>query len=330
MTGFPIEGMYEQFRMPEVLCALPNRRCYGGKLRTSAAKNAPARRLGPALRDLISSKFEIDLTSFSHIEDHDTQEFAMDQYLRLQMLNVPSGKCQVEAHTQSRFNMANVDVAMQFFQELVTDLVKGGHVKISEIKILTFYNAQKRRMINALVDLGKQLNLTAKDLSDVVHTSDSFQGQEADIIILDTTVCSYTGRGTLGHVGDELKFNVAATRAKECLFVIGSLKILDSEIIAGQDRVEFVVDLLQTLRKHGSYKDFESTAKPEKIVGAKFDYQVSKIGEGEVEKETAREDDGDDVNHLGNGISEMRLGASTDDSGLSAQAYEHLRELAMR
>lgn len=38
MTGFPIEGMYEQFRMPELLCALPKRRCYGDKLRTSAAK----------------------------------------------------------------------------------------------------------------------------------------------------------------------------------------------------------------------------------------------------------------------------------------------------
>ena len=321
MTGFPIEGMYEQFRMPEILCALPNWRCYGGKLRTSAAKKAPARRLGQALRDFIIKKFEVDLTPFSSIDDQDTREYAMDQYLRLQMLNVPSGKCQIEAHTQSRFNMANVDVTMQFFRELVIDLVRGGYMKIAEIKILTFYNAQKRRMINALVDLGKQLNLTAHDLSDVVHTSDSFQGQEADIIILDTTVCSYTGAGTLGHVGDELKFNVAATRAKECLFVIGNLNILDSEVIAGQDRVEFVVDLLQTFRKHGSYRDFISTAKPEKIVGAKFDYQVNKASEGEKEsldgkvgKETTGEDDGGDVNHIGDGVSKMNLGSSTAGS----------------
>lgn len=47
------------------------------------------------------------------------------------------------------------------------------------------------------------------------------------------------------HVGDELQFNVAATRAKECRFVIGNLKMLDSQIIAEQERVEFVLELLQ-------------------------------------------------------------------------------------
>lgn len=211
MTGLPIEGMYEQFRMPDILCALSNERCYGGKLRTNAVKEA--RRLQPALQNLIVERFGINLTPFSHIEDAEAREYAIDQYLRLQISNVPNGECQVEPHTQSRFNMAHVEVAMQLFGQLISTLVRDGHLKISDIKILTFYNAQKRRMVNALVELGKQLKPTADELVDVVHTSDSFQGQEADIVILDITVCNYTGHDTLGHVGDELKFNVAATRA---------------------------------------------------------------------------------------------------------------------
>lgn len=85
-------------------------------------------------------------------------------------------ECQVEPQTQSGFNLANVDVAMKFFEQMVTCLVKKGHLKISQITILTFYNAQKRRMINSLVDLGKQVKLTANKLADVVHTSDSFPG----------------------------------------------------------------------------------------------------------------------------------------------------------
>jgi superfamily I DNA and/or RNA helicase len=301
MTAFPVEAMYEQFRMPEVLCALPNRRCYGRRLRTSTVKKG--KYLPTAWWEFIDRNFEIYLAPFVHINDAEAREYDIDQYLRLQMMNVPDGKCQIEPHTQSRFNMANVEVAMKFFEQLVTCLVEKGQLEISQIKILTFCNAQKRRMINALVDLGKELKLTANELADVVHTSDSFQGQEADVVILDTPVCSYTGHGTLGHVGDELNFNVAATRAKECLFVIGNLRILDSEIIAEQERVEFVVDLLQTLRKQGSYKDFTSTARPEKIVGAKFDHEVQKGDEEEdMEGETA-------VESVGSGLGKLILGA---------------------
>jgi hypothetical protein len=272
-----------------------------GKLRTSQGKKE--KRLPIALRDFIKTQFEVDPVPFSRIADTTVREYANDQFLRLQMLDVPDGRCQVEPHNQSRFNMANVDVAMTFFKELVI-LVKHGHLTIAQIKILTFYNAQKRRLINALVDLGEELKLTANELVDVVHTSDSFQGQEADIIILDTTVCSYNGHGTLGHVGDERKFNVALTRAKECLFVIGNLKILDSHIIAEQERVECVVDLLQTVQRQRSYKKFTSTAKPENIVGAKFDYQVKKEEEAvDVEGETAVED-------VGNAITGMHFGSN--------------------
>jgi hypothetical protein len=58
------------------------------------------------------------------------------------MLNVPSGQSQVEPHTASPFNMANADVALRYYRSLIQSLVMPGYIDISEVKILTLYNAQ--------------------------------------------------------------------------------------------------------------------------------------------------------------------------------------------
>ena len=55
--------------------------------------------------------------------------------------------------------------------------------------------------MNGLLNLGKELNLSPNHLADVVHASDSFQGQEADIVILDTTVGTYAGEAALVTLG---------------------------------------------------------------------------------------------------------------------------------
>jgi hypothetical protein len=55
--------------------------------------------------------------------------------------------------------------------------------------------------VNGLLNLGKELNLSPNHLADVVHASDSFQGQEADIVILDTTVGTYAGEAALVTLG---------------------------------------------------------------------------------------------------------------------------------
>jgi hypothetical protein len=89
--------------------------------------------------------------------------------------------------------MANVEAAMCFFKEQNRVFGPPWASEAIRDQDTLFYSAQKRRLTNALVDLDKHFGLMANDLADVVHSSDSFQGQEADTIILDTTVCNYTG-----------------------------------------------------------------------------------------------------------------------------------------
>ena len=66
----------------------------------------------------------------------------------------------------------------------------------------------------------EQRDLIVKHVDDVsvrVGTVDGFQGQEADIVVI-----SCTRTKQLGFLEDERRLNVALTRARECLLIVGS------------------------------------------------------------------------------------------------------------
>jgi ATP-dependent RNA/DNA helicase IGHMBP2 len=77
-----------------------------------------------------------------------------------------------------------------------------------------------------------------------VSTIDSFQGQEKEIIIL--SLVRSNDNGDIGFLKDYRRMNVAITRAKEQLFVIG-----DSATIGGDT---FYNLFLTYIEKHGSYR----------------------------------------------------------------------------
>ena len=80
------------------------------------------------------------------------------------------------------------------------------------IGIITPYSVQKRRIRNKV----KCLELT--NISNIkTDTVDSFQGEEADIIIY-STVKTY---GNISFLIDKKRLNVAISRTKENLFFVG-------------------------------------------------------------------------------------------------------------
>jgi ATP-dependent RNA/DNA helicase IGHMBP2 len=88
---------------------------------------------------------------------------------------------------------------------------------------------------------------SAKDIlpkSMRISTIDSFQGQEKDTIIL--SLVRSNDDGVIGFLKDYRRMNVAITRAKEKLFVIG-----DSATIAADP---FYNAFLTYVEKHGVYR----------------------------------------------------------------------------
>lgn len=248
-TSFPLESLWEQHRMVEILCKLPSSRCYDGMLRTSVG--ALSRRMTLQQREILVGLFGADFSRVKCRPD-EQRSYAEDQHLRHWLLDVHGGCAQIDrALRNSRFNIANIEITLNFFKVLI----RTGFVRPSEICILTFYNAQRQRYIDGVYAMEKELGLTTGELHNVVHTSDSFQGREEKCVILDLVVTKYFGENTLGHAGDEKKANVAFTRARDFLFIVGNSTILNSRFLREKGgRVEFILESMMGLLARNAVK----------------------------------------------------------------------------
>jgi ATP-dependent RNA/DNA helicase IGHMBP2 len=102
-----------------------------------------------------------------------------------------------------------------------------------EIAVISPYRAQVTRMQEAL-----------KELSNIeVNTIDSFQGQEADVVYI--SLVRSNADGEIGFLKDYRRMNVAMTRAKKGLIVIG-----DSATLANDT---FYAQWMDWVEKSGGY-----------------------------------------------------------------------------
>lgn len=103
----------------------------------------------------------------------------------------------------SRYNWLEVEAV----RRIVSDLKKLG-VRSVQIGVITPFRSQRRRIKEALRDDGVEVN-----------TVDAFQGREKDVIIF-----SVTSTSNLSFVEDPNRLNVAFTRARKKLIVLGNPK----------------------------------------------------------------------------------------------------------
>merc|ERR1719318_722722 len=85
------------------------------------------------------------------------------------------------------------------------------------IGVITFYAKQKQNL-NLEILNRRMVNI-------VVNTVDGFQGSERDVIIIS---CVRGGVGGIGFLQDRQRLNVALTRAKYSLVVVGNMGTLRS------------------------------------------------------------------------------------------------------
>ncbi|GFS33792.1 P-loop containing nucleoside triphosphate hydrolases superfamily protein [Actinidia rufa] len=116
----------------------------------------------------------------------------------------------------SRKNMVEVAVVAEIVRILFKESVASK--KKVRVGCISPYKAQ----VFALQEkFGKTYSTDAScDFSVSVRSVDGFQGGEEDLIIISTVRCN--GRGSVGFLSDRQRANVALTRARHCLWILGN------------------------------------------------------------------------------------------------------------
>jgi superfamily I DNA and/or RNA helicase len=129
---------------------------------------------------------------------------------------------------QSILNQGEVNVIIQLVGDLMLNNL---HLDPGDIGIISPYVAQTRLLqdtfqTDAIDTLEPVLGRhRAEQVTRVeINTVDGFQGREKDIIILSTVRSNSSGH--IGFLTDQRRLNVALTRAKDALLVVGNKRTL--------------------------------------------------------------------------------------------------------
>ena len=129
-------------------------------------------------------------------------------------------------------------------------LYNGGEIKVlqkhlklinpknSSIAVISPYREQVRKLEKSHFKINDNNNIR-------IETIDSFQGQEADIIYI--SLVRSNGNSIIGFLKDYRRMNVALTRAKKKLVVIG-----DSATITKDPFYEAFLDYIESINAYKS------------------------------------------------------------------------------
>uniref|UniRef100_A0A673ZRL7 RNA helicase n=1 Tax=Salmo trutta TaxID=8032 RepID=A0A673ZRL7_SALTR len=145
------------------------------------------------------------------------------------------GKDEREGNSPSFFNVSEIEVLVDYLTKLMKTQGKKGLPKLSpkDIGIIAPYRKQVEKIQKAL-NFVKELSQW-KDIKELkVGSVEEFQGQERKIIMVSTVRSSinYVKMDqdfNIGFLTNEKRFNVAMTRAKALLIVVGNPVILNKD-----------------------------------------------------------------------------------------------------
>ncbi|NXH16506.1 ZGRF1 protein, partial [Bucco capensis] len=126
----------------------------------------------------------------------------------------------------SFYNMAEVHFTVKLIQSLIASGIEG-----SAIGVITLYKSQMSVFISLQIqNVLRGVHCEALEITAVqVSTVDAFQGAEKDIIVLS---CVRTRQ--MGFIDSEKRMNVALTRAKRHLLIVGNLACLSRNRLWGR------------------------------------------------------------------------------------------------
>jgi len=125
---------------------------------------------------------------------------------------------QIEPETKSSFNKEEANLLFAHFDDFLKLVeLNGGSDLISNMGIISPYKAQ----VSLLQDQFDEKYIDSPEFKNkvTIQTIDSFQGQERDIIYI--SLVRSNEKGEIGFLSDIRRMNVAMTRAKKKLVIIG-------------------------------------------------------------------------------------------------------------
>ncbi|XP_019172081.1 PREDICTED: uncharacterized protein LOC109167514 [Ipomoea nil] len=203
-----------QYRMHPSISLFPNRRFYKGKVMN-----------GPNVTNLGYEKRFLEGNMFGPFS----------------FINIRKGKEELDCKHSSK-NMAEASVVA----EIVAMLYKES-LSSKQRLCVGCISPYKAQVFAIQEKLGKKYSTDMdSDFSVNVRSVDGFQDGEEDVIIISTVRCN--GRGLVGFLSNFQRTNVALTRARYCLWVLGN-----SETLIGSGSVWR--DLVMNSKARGCYYD---------------------------------------------------------------------------
>jgi predicted DNA helicase len=125
----------------------------------------------------------------------------------------------VDRETRSSFNTEEANILSKHMKHYISQLEMIGKLEeLESIGVISPYKAQVNLLQEMLLEPNNKMGAFNLDKM-AINTVDSFQGQERDVIYISLVRSNEVGE--IGFLKDTLRMNVAMTRAKKKLVVIG-------------------------------------------------------------------------------------------------------------
>ncbi|KAK7255007.1 hypothetical protein RIF29_28406 [Crotalaria pallida] len=135
-----------------------------------------------------------------------------EMYGSYSFIDVPLGREEFD-DKHSRRNMVEASIVYELIKKLHRECARK-KTKV-RVGIISPYKAQ----VYAIEDKVKEVSMS-EGFEVNVRSVDGFQGGEEDVIIISTVRCN--GKGSIGFLSDRRRVNVALTRARHCLWILGN------------------------------------------------------------------------------------------------------------
>lgn len=206
-------------------------------------------------------RLQCGLVDSDTVRDHLLESRYVKRQDHLLWLDIPNEKPYFEERMKdgkSRFNQAELDAISDVLLDLneATAIAKKeGRMDPEERKsigVISFYGEQVKR-IDRLIR--QQVNLS--HLTFRTGTVDKFQGMEMDVILLSMVRNNQEKSGDIGFANDYRRLNVALSRARELLVLVGSSHMFTKRAKQRASR-EMYGRLLQIVKDKNGLTNFTS------------------------------------------------------------------------